>query len=267
MFTAITVAAALSFAPAQQETLQLSNVRITVGELGPTRKETKFLPGDLLFIAYDIDGLTIDPDGTAKYTMAMEVADGAGKLIFKQDPKEQFVFVPLRGGKLPGRTFITIGLDQPAGTYSCKTTVTDPKTKSTNSVSIKFEVLKPEFGIVGVRTSYDEAGGLSAPALGVVGQTIFVHFSIATFMRDEKTKQPNVELLFEAFDEKGAPTLGKPVKYIQDTGVKQEHGLFAMFFPLYMNRPGKFSVRVTATDKVSNKKATYDLPVTVLPVN
>jgi len=130
MFLALTLAAvSVGQEPAG---LQLTNVRMTVGELGPTRKESKMLPGDVLFISYDIDGLTIETDGTAKYTMAMEVADAAGKLIFKQDPRELIDFIPLRGNKLPARAFITIGIDQPAGMYSCKINVTDPKTKASN---------------------------------------------------------------------------------------------------------------------------------------
>jgi hypothetical protein len=266
MFSALTIAAALSFAPGQNA-LQLTNVRMTVGELGPTRKETKFLPGDVLFIGYDIDGLAIEPDGTAKYTMSMEVTDAASKLIFKQDPRELIDFIPLRGNKLPARAFITVGLDQPPGKYSCKITVTDPKSKGTNSLTVPFEVLKAEFGIVAVYTSYDEEGKRTAPTIGVVGQTIFIQFSVATFARDAKSKQPNVEFLFEVLDEKGTPTLGQPKKLIQDSGVEEKHGAFGMRFPLFLSRPGKFTVRLSAVDKVSGKKSSYDIPVTVLANN
>lgn len=264
MFTALTVAAALSLAPGQPEALKLANVRLTVGELGPARKDAKLIPGDVLFIGYDIEGLGIDPDGTAKYTMAMEVSDAAGKLIFKQDPRELTDFIPLRGNKLPARAFITIGLDQPPGNYACKITVTDPKTKGTSTLNEKFEVLKPEFGIVAVYTSYDERGTLSAPTTGVVGQSIFIQLSVATFQRDAKTKQPNVEFQFEVMDEKGVATLGVPKKHIQDAGIEEKDGAFGIRFPLFMSRPGKFTARVTATDKVANKKSTYDLPVTIL---
>jgi hypothetical protein len=267
MLTSLVLAAALPLGPAQPAAggLQLTNVRMTVGELGPPRKDTKLLPGDLLFIGYDIDGLSIEPDGTAKYTMAMEVSDAAGKLIFKQDPREMMDFVPLRGSKLPARAFIVIGLDQPPGAYNCKLSVTDPKTKATNSLTTKFEVTKAEFGVVAVFASYDQGGAISAPTTGMVGQTIFVQFSVATFGRDPKTKQPNVEFVFEVFDEKGQPTLGQPKKHIQDSGVEADKGAFGMWFPLFMSRPGKFTVRITATDKVGNKKSTYELPVTIMP--
>ena len=262
------VLATLALAPAQQPTggLEMKNVRLTVGELGPPRPSNKLLPGDLLFISYDIEGLSIEPDGTAKYTMAMEVLDAAGKPIIKQDPRELLDFVPLRGNRVPARAFVTIGLDQAAGACSCKITVTDPKTKAANSLTTKFEVLKRDFGIVAVYTTHDERAEYVAPTTGVVGQTIFVQFSVASFMRDPKTKQPNVEFEFNVLDDKGQPTLLKPGKHVQNAGVPEDKGAFAMRFPLFMSRPGKFTVRVTATDTVAKKTSTYELPVTILPV-
>jgi len=259
--------AALSLAPAQPGGPQLTNVRLTVGELGPTRPNNKLLPGDVLYVSYDIEGLAIDADGNAKYSIAMEVLDGANKPIFKQEPKELTDFVPLRGNKLPARAFVTIGLDQEPGMYTCKVTVTDPKTKAANSLSTKFEVLKKDFGIVAVLTTYDVRSEISAPTTGTVGQTIFIWMTIASFQRDAKTKQPNVEIEYTILDEKGQPTLEKPVKRIQDekNSIEADKGAFPVFFPLYMNRPGNFTVRVTATDKVANKKAVYELPVSVLP--
>jgi hypothetical protein len=259
--------AALATAPAQGGELKLTNVRMTVGELGPPRPSAKLLPGDVLFIAYDITGLAIDPDGTAKYQMAMEVQDAAGKAIFKQDPRDLADFVPLRGNSVPARAFITIGLDQDPGAYTCRITVTDPKTKRADALAVKFEVQKRDFGIVAVYTTHDERGAFPAPTTGVVGQTVFLQFSVATFARDPKTKQPNVEFEFQVLDEKGQPTLGKPRGHVQDSGVDEKEGAFAMRFPVFMSRPGKFTVRVTATDKVGNKKAAYDLPVTILPSN
>ena len=269
MLTTIALAL-LTSVPAQPAELKLSNVRMTIGELGPPREGNKLLPGDVLFIAYDIDGITIDGEGHAVYTMAMEVADGAGKLIFKQDPRELTDFVPLRGNKMPARAYITIGLDQPPGLYNCKIAVSDPKTKAAGSLNVKFEVLKKEFGVVAVFTSYDSDGKLSAPTSGQVGQTIFVQFSVASFDRD-KEKQPNVKVEFQVFDDKGLPTLTAPRKHIQDgkslPAVKPEDGAFALQFPLFMNRPGKFVVEIFATDEVSKKTSRYRLPITVTAAN
>jgi hypothetical protein len=278
MLTPLAVAAAVTLAPAQPGSLQLTNVRFTQGELGPARKDARVLPGDVVFIGYDIDGLTIDPDGKTRYTMGMEVTDATGKLIFRQDPRELADVVPLRGGKMPARAFITVGLDQPAGAYNCKITVTDlkgpgdkPEAKPKSSLAVKFEVGKPEFGIVQVYTSHDAGGALVAPTTGVVGQSIYVIHGVASFARDPKTKQPDVLVEYQILDEKGQPTLAKPIAHVQDAKserpVDEKDGAFKLDFPLFLNRPGKFTVRITATDRVSNKKATAELPITALPAN
>jgi hypothetical protein len=258
-------------AASQAGELRLSNVRMTVGELGPTRPSAKLIPGDILFIGYDITGLSIEPDGVAKYKMSMEVVDAAGKSIFKQDPRELNDYIPLRGNSIPARAFVTIGLDQDPGSYTCKVTVEDPKAKGKDTLEVKFEVLKREYGIVAVFTTYDMEGRISAPTTGLVGQTIFLNFSVASFLRDPKTKQPNVDFEFQILDEKGTPTLAKPGLHTQDdksvTKVDEKDGAFAMRFPLFMSRPGKFTAKVTATDKVAKKSSSYELPVTILPAN
>lgn len=272
---AMAVLAGIPAQPAGE--LKLTNVRTTVGELGPTRAPGKLLPGDLLFIAYDIEGITIDGEGIVRYTMSMEVLNEAGARFLpppnepKVEPRELAEFLPLRGNKMPARAFVVLGLDHPAGTYTCKLTVTDTKTKATGSLSLKFEVAKKDFGVVAVRTSYDERCALSAPTTGQVGQLIYVHFSIASFERDPKTKQPNVEIVCQILDDKNAPLLATPRKHIQDAlapqPVKDTDGAFALQFPVYMSRPGKFTVEITATDRVSKKVSTYKLPVTVNPAN
>ena len=104
-----------------------------------------------------------------------------------------------------------------------------------------------------------------------MGQTIFIHFSVTTFQRDPKTKQPHVDFEFQILDDKGQPTLAKPGMHTQDEKsprqVDEKEGAFQMQFPLFMSRPGKFTVKITATDKVAKKSATYELPVTILPAN
>lgn len=278
MLTSLAMAAVLGGAPAQPAELKLTNVRTTVGELGPPRTAGAVLPGDVLFIAYNVEGLTIDAEGVARYSMLMEVTNSDGKRILPDPvaepnpkPRELSDFVPLRGNIMPARAYITVGLDQPPGTYNCKITVTDLKSKATAAINTKFEVAKKDFGIVAVYTSHDSRGEMSAPTAGQVGQTVYIQFSIASFERDPKTKQPDVELEFQVYDDKGAATLPTPRKHIQDAKsaqqVKEGDGAFALQFPLFMNRPGKFTVEMKATDRVSKKAFTYKLPVTVTPAN
>ena len=103
--TSLLLLTALSFSPAQAGPLKITNVRNTYGLLGGTRADSKLMPGDALFVAYDIEGLTYGPDGRTQYRMAMEVVNKDGKAMFTQNPEDKVDYVPLGGTKLP-RVFI-----------------------------------------------------------------------------------------------------------------------------------------------------------------
>jgi hypothetical protein len=202
--------------------------------------------------------------------MGLEMTDATGKVLFKQEPEEKSDFVPLGGSKIPGRAFVMAGYDQPPGVYTMKLTVTDNKSpvmpKPTKTLIKKFEVKDKEFGIVAVMTTVNDRGDIPAPTTGVVGESVFIHFQITGFARDPKRKQPNVLVEMQPLDENGKSTLGKPVSYTLEGGVDEAGPpLFTLRFMLPMTRVGKFTIRLTATDRVANKKATFDLPIAVVP--
>lgn len=278
MWTSLLLTTALTLAPGQASKLQLTNVRNTYGELGGTRPDGKFLPGDVLFIGFDIEGIQITEDGKVQYTMAMEVTDKAGKPIFKQDPAEKTDYVPLGGTKLPARAFVTIGLDQEPGAYTLKLTVTDRASKASQSLTRPFEVAKKDFGIVAVYTSIDVAGQIPAPTTGVIGQAVFVQFGVVGFDRKADPKadpkgpkvppQPDITIEMTPLDERGQPTLKKAEEYRMDGKREKldekEHGL-SMRFMVPLTRTGKYTIRLKATDNLTKKTATFDLPLAVVP--
>lgn len=279
MLGSIFLVAALALSPAQSGGLKLSNVRNTYGELGGTRPEGKFLPGDVFFVGFDIENISINDEGQVQYEMAMEVLDKNSKPIFKQEPAKKTDFVPLGGSKLPARAFITIGIDQEPGTYTLKLTVKDlgknAGKDNTQTLTKNFEVAKKDFGIVAVYTSVDDRGADPAPTTGIVGQSIYVQFGVVSFERaapkaDPKLTAPKAvpqpDLTFEmlTLDSFGKPTIGKPIVYKLATEVKETDQGFTMRFLLPMTRSGKFTVRLKATDNISKKESTFDLPVTVV---
>lgn len=272
MIPTLALLTALTLAPAQSA-LQLSNVRNTYGELGGTRPEGKLLPGDVLFVGFDIENIAINAEGKVEYTMAMEVVDKNNKPIFKQEPAKKTDFVPLGGNKLPARAYVTIGLDQEAGDYTLKLSVTDNAAPGTPTTSFtrKFEIAKKDFGVVQVYTSIDAPGSIPAPTTGILGQAYFVQFLVVGFDRakdpkaPDKPAQPNVTLEMQPVDEKGQPTLAKPVPFTMEAGVDEKEGAFSMRFLLPLTRVGKYTVKLKATDNLSKKTATFDLPVVVMP--
>jgi hypothetical protein len=263
--TAFLLAAALALTPTQAGKLKISNVRNTYGELGGTRSETKFLPNDCVFVAFDIEGLSIGTKGQTKYMMAMEVQDSAGKAILKPDPGTRSDSVPFGGGKIPGRAFVMCGADMKPGEYTLKLTVTDDATKSADTLNHKFEVLKPEFGVASVFASYDESGTVAAPTTAVVGSLIFVRYGIVNFTRDPATKQPNINVEIVTLDENGQATLKEPITRIYNQNVPEDRVGFADGLPVPFTRAGKFKLRIKATDNVSKKSYTFDLPLNALP--
>ena len=259
--------AALAFAPSQPPAsgITLTNVRNTHGELGGTRPDNKFLPGDVVFVAFDIEGLTVGPKGDVKYTMAMEVTDKNKKPIFKPEPATRNDYVPLGGNKLPGRAFVTCGMDLEPGECTLKLVVTDDGSKQAFTLTRTFEVLKKEFGIAAVFASQDEAGRIPAATTSVVGSMIFVRYGVVSFTRDPNTKQPNVVVEITTLDEKNVPTVKEPIVREYKSGVPEDQLGFPDGVALPFTRAGKFTMRIKATDKVANKSYTFDLPVAAVP--
>ncbi len=270
--TSLVLLTALAFTPAQTGgALKLTNVRTTYGELGGTRPEAKYLPGDVLFVGFDIEGLTISEEGRTQYRMGLELFDKNKKSILPdQQPTDKVDYVPLGGPKLPARAYILIGVDQDPGTYTMKLTVTDTATKAVQTLEKSFEVMKKDFGIVAVYPSVDESGRIPAPTTGVLGQSVFIQFAIVGFARDPKAPgQPSVTVEMTPLDAGGKPTLQKSALYKQnaDSAIKLEpkDEMINVRFLLPLSREGKYTVRLKATDEFTKKSITFDLPIVVVP--
>jgi hypothetical protein len=264
MITSIAFIAAMTLAPAQGG-LTLGGARVTYGELGSVRPDLKFLPGDIFFVGFDIDGIKVDETGKVKYSMGMEVVDKDNKAIFIQKPQDRDDFLPLGGTKLPARAFVSIGLDQAPGTYTCRVTVVDLATKTSKTLEQNFDVIKAAFGLVQVFTSSDGKGEIPAPPLGVAGQSIFVHFAVIGFARDAKAKQPDLDVEMAVLNKDGTPALPKPSSLNINSGVDAKDSGIPLRFLLPMNRAGDFTVELKSTDKVSKATSRVTFPIKVLP--
>jgi hypothetical protein len=264
MLQMLALAAAMSFGPAQGG-LELTNARITFGgEFGPTRPDNRYLPGDLFFMAFDIEGLHADAQGKVEYFMSMLVMHSSGKVLFENKPDApQPMTLPLGATKLPARAYVLLGLDV-KGACTCKVTVTDKATNMSRSIEKKFEVADPAFGIVCFRTSYDSEDTMPAPMMGVAGQALFLHFLTVGFMRDATTKQPTVQVELRVYDSAGRPTNGQPLPFVTKEGVKADVSGIDWHLPLPLNRVGDFVVELKADDKLSGKSYKITFPIKVL---
>jgi len=252
---------ALCLAPSQADGLTLANARVTYGALGPTRESLKYLPGDLLFLTFDIQGISADAGGKVLYGIATEVTDAGGKSVFKQAAQDREIIAALGGNQLPARAQVAIGQQQPAGEHTLKVTVTDRATGKSQTLTQKFEVLKPDFGLVRLGASAD-ADGLVPAGVSLVGHSLWISGAVAGFQRGG-TGQPDVALELKIIDADGKPTLAKPFGGSINKGVPAKDVSLPIQFHVALNRPGKFTLELKATDQTAGKTATQSFPITV----
>lgn len=274
MWAALIVSAAMA-APADAGPLQIKNDHFTYGVYGSTRKDAEVIPDDVLYLAYDIDGLQITDDGKVVYTTAMELLNKDGKSEFKENPIERQAVNALGGGSLPGMSRVSIGADTAPGEYTVRITVTDRAVKDAKPAVVerKFTVAQPRFGIILPQLGYDKPATAPPPAppVAVPGQTFLFFFGVVGFEakagktpQDQLTTDLTVEL--SVLDEAGKPTLAKPFSGNIKAVPPESKDFWPGQFPLSVNRSGKFTIVLTATDKQGNKTAKLELPLTVVDV-
>lgn len=264
MLTTVALLAFANMALAQSDGLSLGDARLTYGILGPVRTDTKLLPGDTLFVAFDIKGVLIDKDNRVHYSTTTEICDGSGKSCFKQPGREQTVLNALGGNSFPAFARVDLGTDQPAGEYHLKVTVTDSSSKQSKTLDVPFAVKPRGFGVVGFTITGDSEGQVPVGLMSV-GESAWINAAAVGFERDKSTGQPHVDLEMRITDEKGKPTLAKPFAGTINKDVHARANALPLQFLLYLNRAGKFNLDVKATDKVSGKTFSQSFPITVLP--
>jgi hypothetical protein len=262
MWSTLVCVTALSLPAGRADGLSLTNVRSTHGALGPTRADDKLLPGDALFVSFDIEGITVDDSGKVQYSIGTEMTDRNGKSLFKQDPRDLEATISLGGNQVPAYTELRLGLDHPPGNYTVKVTVTDRAAGRTQSFTRDFTVLEKDFGLVRLTTTSDQDGLLPVTVAGV-GQPLWVNFGAVNFMRGGDNKQPDVAFEIRVLDENGKPTVAKPPSTTVNKDVPEKFLGMPMKFLLSLNRAGTFKVEITAKDQMANKTAKLTFPLTV----
>jgi hypothetical protein len=260
-WSTLILAAALGAASADAGDLALTNARFTRGILGPPRHDAKLLPGDNLYLSFDIEGITIADDGKVLYSTGIEVLDPSGKSIFKQDPRKAQAIASLGGNRVPGFATVDVGLSQPPGEYTMEVTVIDEASGKKASLKKTFEVREKAFGLVRLAATSDPEGLLPVPTPGA-GQGIWLHFGVVGFERDATSGQPNVKVSLRILED-GKPTLARPFAGAIEKNVPKTSVLLPVQFPVLLNRPGTFTTELTAEDTISGKTDKFSCTFTV----
>jgi hypothetical protein len=245
--------------------LTLSNSRATYGEMGMSRKDLKFPPGDMLFLNFDIVGLKQDEQNRISYSLTMEVLDADGKQIFKQPSIIREDYLALGSARVPARAFVDIGHDSKIGKFVCKVTVVDRISKAIATLEKEFEVVPVDFGIVRFNCLLEpRQDSAPAPLVGAVGQSYLLTFAVIGYKRDSITRQPKLKVTLSAKSKDGKSSLTKPlISPILNDAREGDTGI-PLFFPLHLNREGEFIVDIEIVDEVTKRSTKFAIPMTVI---
>jgi hypothetical protein len=243
--------------------LAVSNDRLTYGHLGPVRDVAKYLPGDAIHLIFEVNGMTFDDKGKASYSIGLEIIDGQGTELLKQKPRQATALNYLGGTTLPCAANMSVPLQSAPGMYTFRVTVTDNATKKSAVVQRKIEVLPKQLGLILVGTSADREATIPWSPVGVVGDSIYLNFTAVGFARNPKTKQPQLKVVMRVLDEKGNAVSGAKMQGEASSDVPVDLEAVPMQFGITLNRAGRFTLEVTATDVLAGKSTTVLFPVRV----
>jgi hypothetical protein len=263
MWTTLALLLALEAAPAQNAALAIDGDHFTYGYHGAERKDDGFLPGDVVFLGFNIRNMTFDGSGRAAFMIAMEILDSAGMSQFKQAPRNEQAMDYLGGGMLQSVADVQIPLNAKPGDFTIRLTITDRSNKASKTLERKVRVLPADFGVIHVHTTQDREGKVAVAPVGSLGEPMYINFAVVGFQRDAN-KQPGIDLTMRVLDEKGNPSGAQPMAGKTDREVPETMQVIPLQFGLTMNRVGRFTVEVSASDKLSGKSAKVSLPLRVL---
>jgi hypothetical protein len=259
MWTSFACAVGLmALAPGQADRLKLTNARFTYGPLGMEHTITKIVPGDAFYLAFDIENAKAR-NNTINYDMLLEFVDSKDKVIFSQNNENNKVLNLLAGSRQPSYASVVIGTDTKPGKYTLRVTVRDRIAKKRARLTREFEVIKKTFAIV----------QLQAQAMRFVREPFQLVFRVEGFERNTK-KLPEIVVTMTIVDEAGKATMAKPITMklppedLSDEVEPQNVTSWPVQLAFPLNRAGKFTIKLEATDKVAKKTIKLPYKITVL---
>jgi hypothetical protein len=260
----IVALAFLGFVVAPAPALEIVSFRPAYGPHGATRKvdkTPKMQPGDVFFVDYAIEGLTMDEKtGKVEFTTKLEFFDSSGKSLLSRENKNT-ANLDLGGGRINSDVFLNIGRDIAPGKYKVQVTIDDKLGKQKASIFRDIEVLPPTFAIVQVESM----------AAALPGTNVATGFGLVGFKLDDK-KLPKVDVTVRILDA-NEKQVGQPARYPLPEALPANAKAAIIEFapivhPIFLNRPGQFYVDIVAVDlNAKNAKVELRIPLAVLDIN
>jgi hypothetical protein len=245
---------------------EIADLHATYGHLGAVRpKGPGLIPGDVASFTFSIKNLKLDKTGRADYSVAIEVRDAKGKLVYEQKPFNGIAQSQFGGNSLPCSANIAVPFDAQPGKVSWKVTVKDRTTDKSAEAKGEGNVLAAKFGIIRVGTFADPEAKVAIAPLGVVGGRLYVDFAVVNFARDAM-KKPDVKFELRILDDKGQPTSAEPMVGGVREDIPEDARMVPVQFGMTLSRPGNFTAELTAKCVVCGAEEKIQLPIRVLPL-
>lgn len=236
----------------------------TYGPLGPSRP-AEFIAGEGISVQVQINGLTTSgDDDRADCLIQIYVKDEANQVI-RSFPEVEFQGVFHLGGNSFTQPRILPGSPEwPDGKYSLEVIVTDRVSSKKVQGQTPFALLpRHTFGAQLVYLTRDQEGKIPLSAILPAGDTIYFHSTITGM--EERNGKANLTTSIEVLDEKQRPIGEGPlpssnVKPFYSSDIYQG---FRIARPIHLNKPGRFTLRLTAKDEYSGEKLKHELPIVV----
>jgi hypothetical protein len=192
----------------------------------------------------------------------VEILNGKGERAYHLGPINSVAQNFLGGDSMPCAAHLEIPKDAAPGLYKMMVKITDRKSKKSAVFTAPGKVLPAGFGLVRVGTFADAETKSPRTPVGAVGETLYLNFSLIGFSRGDG-KQPDVALSLDIKDADGKSTLPSPRTGAVNQGVPPDQDLVPMTLGFSLNRAGRFTVELQATDKLSGKTSKVNIPVHV----
>jgi len=238
----------------------------TYGQLGPPRQTTEFIAGEWISARVQIKGLsTTRGDNKVHFSIQINVKNEANQVIGNIPSSERHGRLSLGGSTFTRPFLLPVPSDAPAGNYSLEVLVTDRLSHKTMQSVTPFILLPANsFGTQLIYLAKDEEGRI--PLYGVLpaGEIIWLHSTITGLeAKDGKASFTNsIDVLNEI-----QRTIGdEPLESINHKPFHSSDSSIGIrtAYPIQLNTPGRFTLRLNTKDEHSGKEVTHQLPIVVI---
>jgi len=251
-----------SSAPAQAK-VQIENIQACYGPFGPERKSSDLYPFDILFMRFAVTGLQTAATGNVDATVKMKWTDAKGKSLDETSFPSTGI-LHLGGNSFLAFVHLRMPDQVPPGKNTITVTVTDNLSKETASFERQFTGHKPKLQIVGLEFFHDADGKLPSSTNCPPGEPL--HFRLRAIGFDRSKEKIHTILAVQTLDADGKENLPKPLLFDfqeEDARAIQRTGFVFFTGRIGLNRVGKFTLRLTVTDRMTDQSTKIEVPVTV----